>query len=105
MLAGPHIASVFASGTLYLWLEAAFRLLGTYTSLPNFFRLWGPRDGFIAAMWVSMVAISLVAYILLNYVVLRRRRSFGTLKTWMIIFFVSAILAPLIGEIGTPIGI
>ncbi len=100
----PLVAAAFAAGTVYAWLEAIFRLLGTFTALPTVYRLWQPRDGFITAMWLTMIGISLVVFLILGFGVFRRRPRVGPLALWVTVFVLSAIAAPLIGEIGTPLG-
>jgi hypothetical protein len=37
--------------------------------------------------------------------VFRRRTRLGSITFWTVLLLISAIVAPLIGEIGTPIGI
>lgn len=103
--ADARVAAVFIAGSVYMWLEAAFRLLGTYTSLPTVYRLWQPRDGYITAMWLTTALVSLASYFVLSYGVFRGRKRVGSITMWTALLIVSAIAAPLIGEIGTPFGI
>ncbi len=101
----PVVAAAFAAGIVYMWGEAIFRLIFTYTSLPDTYSLWPGRAGDIAAMWLTISVVAIVLYFVLARLVFRGRTQVGTLKFWTIALIVSAIAAPLIGEIGTPIGI
>lgn len=98
------IAALIA-GTIYMWLEAIFRLLGTWTTFASVYRLWQPRDGFIAAMFLTISIISIVIYLILAYAVMKKPKSIKSFTLWVIILTVSVVVAPLIGEIGTPVGI
>jgi aryl-alcohol dehydrogenase-like predicted oxidoreductase len=103
--APPRVAAAFAAGLIYLWLEVLFRLLFTYTSLASRYTLWNGRAGDVAAMWLTISAVALVAFFVLGFGVFRGRAHVGTIPVWAILLIVSAIVAPLIGEIGTPLGI
>jgi hypothetical protein len=105
----PLVAAAYIGSLTGIWAEALFRLVFTwFPNVPNSYNLWpntaGGRDGDIAAMWVSMLVLVALAFLGARYL-LRGRTSVGLLRTWTIILIVSAIVAPLIGEIGTPIGI
>jgi len=105
MGASPLVAAAFLAGIVYLWVETLFRLVFTYTNLANSYVLWQGRVGDIAAMWLTMWVVAIVVFFIFGYGVFRRRPQVGTIWLWMIVLIVSAIVAPLIGEIGTPIGI
>lgn len=100
-----QVAAAFAAGIIYMWLEAVFRLLFTYTSLANTYVLWNGRVGDIAAMWVTISAVALGAFFVLRYGIFRGRTQVGTIPVWTILLIVSVIAAPLVGEIGTAVGI
>ncbi len=104
--ATPLAAAGFLAGIVYLWVEALFRLLFTYNA--NFdavYVLWQARVGDIAAMWLTMWVVSVVAFFVFGFLVFRGRARVGSIWFWTILLIISAIVAPLIGEIGTPIGI
>ncbi len=103
--ASPVVAAALIAGTVYMWLEAVYRILSTYGILPAWYQAYNLRTGDIAAMWISESLISLVVYVVLAYVVFRGKERVGTLRLWTTILLISVIVAPLIGEIGTPIGI
>lgn len=103
--ATPLVAAAFLSGIVYLWVEACFRLLFTYTSLASVYVLWQARVGDIAAMWLTMWVVSAMVFFVFGYLVFRGRVHVGSIWFWTILLIVSAIVAPLLGEIGTPIGI
>lgn len=100
------VAAGFLAGITYMWVEAIFRLLFTYN--PSFnakWVLWQGRVGDIAAMWLIMWVASLLVFFLAYFLIFRGRTRVGSIGFWTILLLVSAIVAPLIGEIGTPIGI
>jgi len=102
--AGPVAAAAFAAGIAYAWLEALWRLLFTYN--PDFdarWVLWNGRVGDIAAMWLTISVLAVLAG-LGFYLLWKRRDHVGHIAEWTIILIGSAIAAPMIGEIGTPAG-
>src|SRR5260370_20004000 len=104
--ATPLVAAGFLAGIVYLWAETLFRLLFSYNA--NFdaaYVLWQARVGDIAAMWLTMWVVSLVVFFVFGFLVFRGRARVGSIWFWTILLIISAIVAPLIGEIGTPIGI
>lgn len=102
----PLVAAAFAAGSVYMWVEALIRLLFTYNSDFNArYVLWNGRVGDIAAMWVTMGGVAIVVFFLLGFGVFRGRSRLGPLWMWLALLLVSAIAAPLIGEIGTPTGV
>jgi hypothetical protein len=106
LAATPVIAAAYAAGIGYMWLEAAFRIAFTYS--PSFngrWMLWNGRVGDIAAMWLTISGVSLVLFFGFGYWLFRGRTRVGTIVWWTIALIVSAIVAPLVGEIGTPIGV
>lgn len=109
MRATPLVAAAYVGSLTGIWAEAIIRLIFTYfPNVPNVYNLWpntaGGRDGDIAAMWVTMLVLVAASFVLAHYL-FRGHASVGLVRTWTIILIVSAIIAPLIGEIGTPIGI
>ncbi len=104
--ATPLAAAGFLAGIVYMWVEALFRLLFTYNA--NFdaaYVLWQARVGDIAAMWLTMGGVAVVVFLVFGLLVFRGRARVGSIWVWTILLLISAIVAPLIGEIGTPIGI
>ena len=102
----PLVAAAFLAGISYMWLEAAFRLAFTYNANLNaFWVLWNGRVGDIAAMWLTISGVAAVVVFPLGYLFFRGRTRLGSITFWTVLLIVSAIIAPLIGEIGTPIGI
>ncbi len=104
--ATPLAAAGFLAGIVYMWVEALFRLLFTFNA--NFdaaYVLWQGRVGDIAAMWLTMGGVAVVVFLVFGLLVFRGRPRVGSIWFWTILLLVSAIVAPLIGEIGTPIGI
>jgi hypothetical protein len=100
----PAAAAAFTAGIVYLWGEAAFRLLFTY--FPGFdaqWVLWNGRVGDIAAMWLTISGVAVVTGVA-TYLLLRGRERVGSLAAWMIVLIGSAIAAPMIGEIGQTAG-
>jgi uncharacterized membrane protein YeaQ/YmgE (transglycosylase-associated protein family) len=102
--AKPAVAAAFAAGILYVWLEATFRLLFTYFPAFNAnWVLWNGRVGDIAAMWLTISGVSIVAGIIL-YLIWRRSEGVGSLADWTIVLIGSSIAAPMLGEIGQSAG-
>ena len=104
--ATPLAAAGFLAGIVYMWVEALFRLLFTYNA--NFdaaYVLWQARVGDIAAMWLTMGGVAVLVFFVFGFLVFRGRARVGSIWFWTILLLISAIVAPLIGEIGTPIGI
>jgi LPXTG-motif cell wall-anchored protein len=102
----PAAAAAFLAGIVYMWGEALFRLAFTYNAnFDAFWVLWNGRVGDIAAMWLTISGVAAVIVFPLGYLFFRRRTHLGSIQVWTIVLILSAIIAPLIGEIGTPIGI
>jgi LPXTG-motif cell wall-anchored protein len=100
----PAAAAAFLGGLVYVWGEAAFRLLFTY--FPGFnanWVLWNGRVGDIAAMWLTISGAAAVTGVS-AWLIWRRRERVGSLAAWMIPLIGSAIAAPMIGEIGQASG-
>jgi hypothetical protein len=96
----PAAAASFAAGLVYLWGEAGFRLAFQYS--PSFdanWVLWNGRVGDIAAMWLTISGVAAVTGVALS-LLWRGRERVGSLAAWMIVLIGSAIVAPMIGEIG-----
>lgn len=102
--AGPLVAAMMAGGVAYSWAEAAIRYLATNTPLGIWYFAFPARDGDIVAMWLTAVIAGLAVFAV-SYLVLRKKPAAGSLRMWTVIFALTLILAPLIGEIGTPMGI
>ena len=101
--APPKAAAGYAAGLFYLWGEAILRYLWTNTSLGNWY-LYPQRTGDVAAIWLFSVIISLVGFVSV-YGLSKKRERVGSITLWTALVVVSAIIAPMIGEIGTPFGI
>jgi hypothetical protein len=101
--APAKIAAGYAAGIAYLWGEGVLRYLWTNTSLGSFY-LYPQRTGDVAAIWLFSVVISLLGFVLV-YALFRKRERVGSITLWTAILLISAIIAPIIGEIGTPFGI
>jgi LPXTG-motif cell wall-anchored protein len=100
----PAAAAAFLAGLVYVWGEAAFRLLFTYFPAFNAdWVLWNGRVGDIAAMWLTISGVAAVAGVA-AWLAWRRRDRVGSVAGWMIVLVGSAIAAPMIGEIGQATG-
>ena len=102
--ATPTAAAAFAAGIIYVWMEALFRLLFTY--YPSFnarWQLWNGRVGDVAAMWLTISGVAVVAGVGL-YFLWRGKDRVGAVADWTILLIGSAIAAPMIGEIGQGAG-
>lgn len=105
-LATPVVAAAYTAGIVYMWLEAALRIAFTYNAnFDSLWSLWNGRVGDIAAMWLTISGLSLVAFFGLAHWLFKGRSHVGTIKWWTIALIVSVIVAPFVGEIGTPLGI
>lgn len=105
----PHERS-FAAGIVYMWAEAVIRLIFTWVpDVPATYNLWpglnDGRVGDIGAMWLTMTVVALFVFVVLGRFVWRGRGQVGTYRLWTILLIISAIVAPILGEIGTPIAI
>ena len=106
MPAPRNVAAAFVGVIAYVWVEAILRLIFTYfPSVPNTYSLLGyaARDGDISAMWLTMSVVGVLAFLAARWLC-RGRECVLTIRTWTWILVASAIIAPIIGEIGTPIG-
>ena len=104
--ASGFAAAAFIAGIAYMWIEAAIRLIFThYPQTSVDYVLWNGRVGDIAAMWLTMGGVSALIFLALAFGPLRGREHVGTIRLWTGLLLVSALAAPLIGEIGTPTGI
>lgn len=101
--APPKAAAGYAAGVFYLWGEAVLRYLWTNTSLGNWY-LYPFRTGDVSAIWLFSAVIGLFGFVLF-YFAFRKRERVGSITIWTAILVGSAIIAPLIGEIGTPFGV
>ena len=104
--ASPVAAAAFLAGIVYMWGEGIFRYVFTnFPSVPTVYTLWNGRAGDIAAMWLTISVVALAVFLIFGFRVWRGRARVGSVLVWTIVLIVSAIIAPLLGEIGTPIGI
>ena len=104
--ASPTVGAAFAAGVVYIWGEALFRLVFTFfPDVPATYSLWSGRAGDIAAMWLTISVVAVLVFLVLGRFVWRTRDHVGTIRMWTIVLIVSAFVAPLIGEFGTPFGI
>jgi len=101
--APPKAAAGYAAGVAYLWGEAVLRYLWTNTWLGNVY-LYPWRTGDVSAIWLFSVIISLAGFVLV-YALFRKKERVGSITLWTVLLVVSAVIAPLVGEIGTPLGI
>jgi FtsH-binding integral membrane protein len=102
--APPAAAAAYVFGIAYLWTEAILRYLMTNTSLGTWFMLYSTRTGDVVAIAVTEGVVGILVAAL-AYVLMRKRARVGSITIWTAVLIVSAIIAPLIGEIGTPFGI
>ena len=65
--------------------------------------LWDGRAGDIAAMWltISVLAAAVGGGL---YLLWRGKERIGAIVDWTVVLIGSAVAAPMIGEIGTPVG-
>ena len=104
--ASGFAAAAFIAGIAYMWIEAAIRLIFTqYPTTSVDYVLWNGRVGDIAAMWLTMGGVSALIFLALAFGPLRGKQHVGTIRFWTALLLISAVAAPLIGEIGTPSGI
>ena len=103
--ASGFAAAAFIASIAYMWIEAAIRLIFThYPQTSVDYVLWNGRVGDIAA-WLTMGVVSALIFLALAFGPLRGREHVGTIRLWTALLLISALAAPLIGEIGTPTGI
>ena len=104
--ASPIAAAAYLAGMVYVWGEGIFRYVFTkFPSIPERYVLWHGRVGDIAAMWLTISVVAAIVFLIFGLRVWRGRDHVGSIPVWTIVLIVSAIVAPLLGEIGTPIGI
>ena len=104
--ASPVAAAAYLAGLVYLWGEALFRYVFTnYPSVPEHYMLYPARTGEIAAMWLTISVVAVAVFLFFGLRVWRSRTRVGSIPVWTIVLIISAIIAPMLGEIGTPIGI
>ena len=104
--ASPVAAAAYLAGLVYLWGEALFRYVFTaYPSVPEHYMLYQARTGEIAAMWLTISVVAVAVFLLFGFRVWRSRARVGSIPVWTIVLIITAIIAPMLGEIGTPIGI
>ena len=96
-------AAIYAAGVAYMWGEGVLRYLWTNTSLGNVY-LYNYRTGDVSAIWLLSVVVSLAGFIG-TWAFSRKRERLGSITLWTVLLVVSAIIAPIIGELGTPFGV
>ncbi len=101
--AGPKAAAAYAAGIAYMWTEALVRYLATNTSYFPYM-VYSERTGDVVAIWLTSVIVSLLAFFAV-WTASRSKNRVGSIAVWTAILVVSTIIAPLIGELGTPYGI
>ena len=101
--ASPVAAAAFAAGIVYMWAEMIFRYAFTHSPSfnSNYYILWNGRPGDVASMWLTILLIEVIVFFVLARL-WRRRERVGSLRVWTIVLIVSAIAAPMLGELGTP---
>ena len=105
-VATPLVAAAYAGGIAYVWLEAIIRLLYTNNAdINNAMFLWQGRAGDVGMMWLVMSVLALVVFFVLGYLVFKGRQHVWTIMGWTTALVLSALIAPLIAEIGQSIGL
>ena len=101
--ASPVAAAAFAAGIVYMWAEMIFRYAFTHSPSFNsdYYILWNGRPGDVASMWLTILLIEVIVFFVLA-LLWRGRERVGSLRVWTIVLIVSAIAAPMLGELGTP---
>ena len=101
--ASPVAAAAVAAGIGYGWAEMIFRYAFTHSPSFNsdYYILWNGRPGDVASMWLTILIIEAIVFFVLAWL-WRRRERVGSLRVWTIVLLVSAIAAPMLGELGTP---
>ena len=106
--APPVAAAGYAFGVFYLWGEALWRYLWTNVTIGNTVfgnvYLYNARTGDVSAIWLLSVVAGFIG-LFLFYFAFRKRDRVGSIALWTAILVVSAIIAPMIGELGTPFGV
>lgn len=106
--APPKAAAGYAAGVFYLWGEAILRYLWTNVTVGNLVfgnvYLYNARTGDVSAIWLLSVVVALIGF-LLFYFAFRKRERVGSITLWTAVLVVSAIVAPMVGELGTPFGV
>ena len=104
--ASPIAAAAYLAGIVYVWGEGIFRYVFTkFPSVPEHYVLWQGRVGDIAAMWLTISVVAVAVFLIFGLRVWRDRDHVSSIPVWTIVLIVSTVVAPLLGEIGTPIGI
>jgi hypothetical protein len=99
-------AAAFLAGIVYCWGEGIFRWVFTrFPSVPAHYVLWQGRVGDIAAMWLTISVVAFVVLLVFAFGFWAKRKSVGKISTWTTVLIISAIVAPLLGELGTPWGV
>jgi hypothetical protein len=89
---------------LFCWMRAMLcpAAMAWRAYFPSFnakWVLWNGRVGDIAAMWLTISGVAIVAGIVLC-LLWRHKERVGAFTGWMIVLVGSAVAAPMIGEIG-----
>ena len=86
-----------------MWAEMVFRYAFTHSPSFNsdYYILWNGRPGDVASMWLTILLIQAIVFFVLAWL-WRGRERVGSLRVWTIVLIVSAIAAPMLGELGTP---
>jgi len=66
--------------------------------------LYSTRTGDVVAIALTEAVVGILVAAL-AYALFRKRARVGSITIWTAVLVISAIIAPLIGEIGTPFGI
>ncbi len=89
--ASPAVASVFTGITAVMWSQAVLRFLGGNLSVEILNLLIPEKMTDVFATWLMSILIGVIAAGA-AYLMLRRRKHYGSLKAWVIVMLISVTL-------------
>ena len=89
--ASPRVASILAGITAVMWAQAIIRYLAANMSLEFSNLILPEKTADVVAIWLASIIIGLVVLVA-AYLLFRKRRRVGTVRVWIAILLVSAIL-------------
>jgi LPXTG-motif cell wall-anchored protein len=89
--ASPTVASILAGIAAVMWAQTVIRYLAANMTLEFWNLILPEKTADVVAIWLASVVIGLVV-LAAAYLLFRKRKRVGSVRVWIAILLVSAIL-------------
>jgi hypothetical protein len=89
--ANPAVASIFAGVTAVMWAQAIIRYMAANLSIEFWNVILPEKSVDVVAIWLTSILIGLFV-IAVAYLMVRKRKRVGSVRVWIVVLLVSAII-------------